>query len=224
MVLIRRAEPSEFTEIGELCAATYAAAGIAGIDSTYARFLADPQGRANAGGDIWAAIIDDEVVGSVTMCPFGSSLTVVCRDGEMEPRAIAVNDAHQRQSVGSDLVAASVKWAQERQFKAIVVCVTESNTPAHRLYARLGFTREPDRDWIAPDGTPLQTYSLSTEQPYCGRCGEAADKASHVACAAALELEPPRYCCVCKRRMVVQIMPTGWTATCSRHGSIGGKI
>jgi adenosylmethionine---8-amino-7-oxononanoate aminotransferase len=34
-------------------------------------------------------------------------------------------------------------------------------------------------------------------------------------------LEPPRRCPSCDRRMVVQIMPTGWTATCSRHGVLG---
>jgi adenosylmethionine---8-amino-7-oxononanoate aminotransferase len=33
-------------------------------------------------------------------------------------------------------------------------------------------------------------------------------------------LEPPRRCPRCDRRMVVQIMPTGWTATCSRHGAV----
>ena len=38
----------------------------------------------------------------------------------------------------------------------------------------------------------------------------------------ALELEPPRFCTVCQRRMVVQIVPTGWTARCSEHGDLHG--
>ena len=29
-------------------------------------------------------------------------------------------------------------------------------------------------------------------------------------------LEPPRYCAQCRRRMVVQVTPLGWTARCSR--------
>lgn len=37
---------------------------------------------------------------------------------------------------------------------------------------------------------------------------------------AAAGLEAPRYCTICGRRMVVKIRPDGWTATCSRHGSI----
>ena len=38
--------------------------------------------------------------------------------------------------------------------------------------------------------------------------------------AAQLGLEPPRYCGACGRRMVVQIEPNGWWATCSRHGFV----
>ncbi|MGW0181761.1 biotin synthase auxiliary protein BsaP [Nocardia sp. NPDC003345] len=36
--------------------------------------------------------------------------------------------------------------------------------------------------------------------------------------AVALGLEPPRFCAHCGRRMVVQVNPDGWSATCSRHG------
>ncbi|QIS11030.1 MULTISPECIES: hypothetical protein [Nocardia] len=38
--------------------------------------------------------------------------------------------------------------------------------------------------------------------------------------AAALGLEPPRYCEHCGRRMIVQVHPEGWWAKCSRHGVI----
>ncbi|MGZ8180175.1 biotin synthase auxiliary protein BsaP [Williamsia sp. SKLECPSW1] len=38
--------------------------------------------------------------------------------------------------------------------------------------------------------------------------------------AARLGLEPPRFCGRCGRRMVVQVVPTGWTARCSRHGHV----
>nr|WP_152821767.1 MULTISPECIES: hypothetical protein [unclassified Corynebacterium] len=32
--------------------------------------------------------------------------------------------------------------------------------------------------------------------------------------------EPPRYCQICGRRMVVQVFPQGWAARCSRHGEL----
>lgn len=38
--------------------------------------------------------------------------------------------------------------------------------------------------------------------------------------AARLGLEPPRFCGQCGRRMVVQVRPDGWSARCSRHGSV----
>jgi len=54
---------------------------------------------------------------------------------------------------------------------------------------------------------------------YCDRCGDLAEK-DHTACAAARTLEPPRYCAQCRRRMKVQVVPTGWRATCVEHGTI----
>lgn len=38
--------------------------------------------------------------------------------------------------------------------------------------------------------------------------------------AARLGLEPPRFCGQCGRRMVVQVRPDGWSARCSRHGTV----
>jgi hypothetical protein len=57
---------------------------------------------------------------------------------------------------------------------------------------------------------------------YCGRCGHPLDEDVHGACARLLELEPPRYCSQCKRRMVVQVTPDHWTARCVEHGETAG--
>jgi hypothetical protein len=53
-------------------------------------------------------------------------------------------------------------------------------------------------------------------EPFCDQCGEPGG--DHPACAARRELEPPRYCSRCRRRMVVQVLPRGWTARCVEHG------
>jgi len=50
---------------------------------------------------------------------------------------------------------------------------------------------------------------------YCDRCGEVIGAGSHDECRRARELEPPRYCAYCRRRMIVQVTPTAWTARCS---------
>ncbi|WP_034516838.1 hypothetical protein [Actinomadura rifamycini] len=59
-------------------------------------------------------------------------------------------------------------------------------------------------------------------ETYCDRCGEPADRGDHAVCRAARRMEPPRYCVRCRRRMVVQVTPLGWTARCSRHGDLSG--
>ncbi|MGB7796444.1 MAG: hypothetical protein WBL53_09345 [Pseudonocardiaceae bacterium] len=53
---------------------------------------------------------------------------------------------------------------------------------------------------------------------FCDACGRPVDNGQHVSCAHRRELEPPRYCPECARRMVVQVTPTGWSARCSAHG------
>ena len=53
---------------------------------------------------------------------------------------------------------------------------------------------------------------------YCGHCGNPLVEGVHDLCAQRLALEPPRYCPDCRRRMVVQVTPDHWTATCVEHG------
>jgi hypothetical protein len=55
---------------------------------------------------------------------------------------------------------------------------------------------------------------------FCDRCGVGLRDGDHSACAAARRLEPPRYCGVCRRRLKVQVLPTGWHAVCVEHGQI----
>jgi hypothetical protein len=57
---------------------------------------------------------------------------------------------------------------------------------------------------------------------YCDRCGEPTATGGHQTCRQARGLEPPRYCPDCRRRLVVQVTPTGWTARCVEHGETSG--
>ena len=56
-------------------------------------------------------------------------------------------------------------------------------------------------------------------EAYCGHCGEPLT-VPHQRCAERLELEPPRYCPECRRRLIVQVLPTGYLARCSAHGQL----
>ncbi|PZS39378.1 MAG: hypothetical protein DLM62_08605 [Pseudonocardiales bacterium] len=53
---------------------------------------------------------------------------------------------------------------------------------------------------------------------FCDACGHPVANGQHVSCAHRRELDPPRYCPECARRMVVQVTPTSWSARCSAHG------
>ncbi|HJY24172.1 MAG TPA: hypothetical protein VJ649_00685 [Actinomycetes bacterium] len=54
---------------------------------------------------------------------------------------------------------------------------------------------------------------------FCDRCGLRATEGDHAACRRARSLEPPRYCETCRRRLVVQVTPLGWSASCVEHGT-----
>jgi hypothetical protein len=68
---------------------------------------------------------------------------------------------------------------------------------------------------VTPDDV---TAGSGSADGFCVRCGEPRSTGAHTACDDALTLEPPRYCAQCRRRMVVQVTPRGFTATCSVHG------
>jgi hypothetical protein len=59
------------------------------------------------------------------------------------------------------------------------------------------------------------------EETWCDQCGDG-PALDHGACADRRGMEPPRYCGKCRRRMVVQVLPTGWTARCVEHGVRAG--
>jgi hypothetical protein len=60
---------------------------------------------------------------------------------------------------------------------------------------------------------------MDLDTRFCGHCGERLLE-QHGRCEARLELEPPRYCAECRRRLIVQVLPTGYVARCSAHGEL----
>ncbi len=62
------------------------------------------------------------------------------------------------------------------------------------------------------------TVSTVAVSIYCGHCSLPLTRGTHDTCARRLDLEPPRYCPGCRRRMVVQVTPDHWTARCVEHG------
>jgi len=60
-----------------------------------------------------------------------------------------------------------------------------------------------------------------TEGPYCDGCGQPVAGSDHARCKARrAATDPPRFCAECGRKLVVQVLPLGWTARCVRCGPL----
>jgi predicted N-acetyltransferase YhbS len=160
---------------------------------------------------------DGRLVGTVTVATQGGEYSEQAEAGAAVVRMLAVSPAARGTGVGGALVQACIDLAREAGCTVVRLSTQPTMTAAHRVYERLGFTRTPERDWSPVPEVELLTYQLPLV--FCGHCGEAG---SHEACLRRLVLEPPRYCTRCRRRMVVQVHPTGWSARCVEHGTVTG--
>jgi len=148
---IRPVRPEEYAETGELVEAAYTAGGILDNDRGYGAHVRNVAGRA-PDHPVLVAVRDGRIVGSVTITPFGSPQSELAREGEVEFRYLAVAPDAWGGGVAQALVAAVEGYAAEHGAHRVVLCVIESNEGAQRLYARLGYGRDPERDWIpAPE-------------------------------------------------------------------------
>jgi ribosomal protein S18 acetylase RimI-like enzyme len=209
---VREALPSELDAVGRLTAAAYVEDGLVGPD--YAQVLADAAPRA-AAATLLVAVLSGEVVGTVTFALAGSPYAERAAPGEAEIRMLGTSAAARGQGAGTALTTRCIELAREQECTAIRLSTQDEMKVAHRIYERLGFVRTPDRDWSPVPDVHLLTYVLALA--FCGLCGK---PGRHAGCDRQLVLEPPRYCGQCRRRMVVQVHPTGWSARCVEHGQV----
>jgi ribosomal protein S18 acetylase RimI-like enzyme len=209
---VHTALPAELDAAGDLVADVYVAEGWSTHDD-YTADLRDARGRAQA-ADVLVAALDGTIVGTATLARHGSPAAHLAEPGEAEIRMVATAASARGQGVGAALVEDCVRRAREAGCSAVRLSTQPPMLAAQRLYERIGFTRTTDRDWAPVPGMDLLTYWLPLV--FCGQCGE---PGTHERCQRMLELEPPRYCTQCRRRMVVQVHPTGWSARCVQHGT-----
>ncbi|MEU6642435.1 GNAT family N-acetyltransferase [Saccharomonospora sp. NPDC046836] len=161
-VLVRAARPAEFAALGELTVAAYQADGLLGHDAgeSYAAELRAAAHRAEH-AELLVAVADSGApIGTVTIVRAGTPYTEIARDGEVEFRMLAVAADARGRGVGAALTQAVLDRARALAARRVVLCSLESMTTAHRLYARLGFRRLPERDWEPVPGVTLLAYSL----------------------------------------------------------------
>ncbi len=213
-VTVREIAPVEHAAVAELTASVYIGEGLTSLD--YEPQLRDVTGRAEQ-STVLVALLREQLVGSLAVATRGGPLAELAVPGEAVIRMLAVAPEARGVRVGEALVRAALELARQDGCAMVRLSSQTNMTAAHRLYARLGFVRTPSLDWFLVPGLLLEAFALPLA-PWCGHCGRELTVEGHEACRRSAELDPPRYCLHCRRRMVVQVTPTGWSADCSEHG------
>ncbi len=158
-MLVRRAEPEEYEEVGRLTEEAYEEF-LLGPDDYYRVRLRDAA-RRDLEAELWVAVDDaDRVLGTVTVTHDGSPWREIGRGEEGEFRMLAVSPDAQGQGVGAALVRLCIDRFREVGAPGIVLSTLHAMSPAHRLYERHGFVRVPERDWSPVPGVDLVAYHL----------------------------------------------------------------
>jgi ribosomal protein S18 acetylase RimI-like enzyme len=153
---IRPAAPAEFAAVGDLCVAAYGAF----LDHTgdYVDTLRDAAARA-AEAELLVAV-DEQLLGTITFVPEGGPLGEIATPDETEFRMLAVSPAAQGRGIGTALLEHIVDASARGDRNGIVCSSQPSMRAAHRIYEKLGFTRDPERDWSPLPGVDLLAFAL----------------------------------------------------------------
>ncbi len=157
---LRRATAADHVAIGETTVAAYLDYTSA-TEGGYVDHLRDAATR-DVEAELWLAEDEEtlELLGTVTLCPVGSPWREIGSDDEAEFRMLAVGPNARQRGVGSALMDLVVRRAREDRKRAIVLSSLAEMTSAHRIYARLGFARAPDRDWSPEPGVVLLAFRM----------------------------------------------------------------
>ena len=160
-VEVRRIRPDELERAGEVCVAAYDHL-LRGAEDDYRERLRDVATR-DAQAEVWVAVVDDaghdRVVGVVTYCPPGSPWREIGRDDEGEFRMLAVAPGAQGRGVGTALARMCEAHAREHGATGMALSSLATMSAAHRVYARLGYERDPERDWSPLPGVDLLAFA-----------------------------------------------------------------
>jgi len=155
---LRRARPEDLAAVGETTVAAYAPF-TRGPTDPYIDRLRDAEIR-DREAEIWVATPadDEEILGSVTICPPWSPWREVARDDEGEFRMLSVSPHAQGRGVGTALVGLVLERFRTDGARAVVMSSLPMMSDAHRVYARAGFTRLPERDFDPVPGVHLIAF------------------------------------------------------------------
>jgi ribosomal protein S18 acetylase RimI-like enzyme len=159
-VQVREARPEEYDALGEIAVAAYSALD-GETDDGYLPEVRNVRRRARHAPVLAAVDADGTLLGTVTYVPGPvNRLAEIARDGEAEFRMLAVAPSAQGRGIGRLLAEAAVARARRDGRDGVAIYTRPSMRAAHRLYASLGFEREPERDWEFEPGEWLHALRL----------------------------------------------------------------
>ncbi|RYV50140.1 GNAT family N-acetyltransferase [Pengzhenrongella frigida] len=163
-LLIRVATADDVAAAGALTAEAYHSDGLIDDADEYREELLDAERRAHEATLLVALVpvgsdaASMALVGTITLAPAGCSYAEIAEPGEFEVRMLAVAPEARRRGIAEALTRAAMREAVTLGAGRVVLSTLEAMTTAHRLYRRLGFAAEPERDWHH-EGVALRVYA-----------------------------------------------------------------
>jgi N-acetylglutamate synthase-like GNAT family acetyltransferase len=151
------ARPAHFSAVGELLVQVF-------VGENYAPADLVPKLRDVASVACTSKLFVAErmgvIVGCVALARYGEPEAEIARAAEAELRMLAVATSARRYRMGESLVRRCIQTAESWNLERLVLSTDPRMEAAERLYTRLGFSREPARDWTKPDGRRRLAYVL----------------------------------------------------------------
>ena len=156
-VTVEDAVPADFPRISALTAGVHRDERPASAE--YLGELADVEGRAGR-SSLLVAREGGWVVGAVALVLERDFGEVTDSPDAAAFRMLVVDPAVRGRGVGELLVRECLDRARAAGKRWVVLSTDPRMTATHRLYARLGFTRVPERDWSPRPGIDLLVHAL----------------------------------------------------------------
>lgn len=143
---VRVAGEHELEAVGELTVAAYEQFML-GPRDPYRVQVRDAARRARE-AELWVAAESERLLGCVTYCPPGSPWRELAGGAdEGEFRMLAVHPDARGRGAGQALAAHCEERARAHGAVRMRLSSLAEMSAAHRVYGRLGYVRDPARDW-----------------------------------------------------------------------------
>ena len=137
--------PAKDKEIRLLLNRTFVEEGY--TDPLLAETLFDPREVRKRGEIILAQSLSHKLLGMIICAGASNPSFRLAKSGEAEVQLFAIDPTARGQGIASALIKASEEHARLLGLSKIVLSTQPTMKAAHKIYARHGYQRNPDRDW-----------------------------------------------------------------------------